>query len=805
MKSSVKIAVIGGGIVGCSILYHLAHRGIRDIVMLERRELTAGSTWHAAASMHRLHGNPNIARLQVYSNALYRKLEAETGQSCGIHTPGGLYLASSKARMQELKIQHSRSRYLGFDVQLLSVDEIRQFNPLVDTEGLQGGMWDPEDGHVDPSGVPHALAKSARDNGAEIYRNSEVLATRQVEGGWEIETSNGTLFAEKIVNAAGLWAREVGEMAGIKLPLLPMEHQYLVTESIDDIKGLGYEMPLTRDYDRGFYMRQEGEGLLVGAYEKNGVPWSESGTPKDFGSELLEPDLDRWESNLEQAMIRVPCFGEAGIRQVINGPMIFSPDGLPQLGPVQGLNNYYVAVGIMAGFSQGGGIGKIMSDWIIDDHPGMELFPLDVTRFGDFATTAYTRARVLDNYEHRFGIHYPNEERLAGRPSRVLPIHELLLEKGAVMGSTHGLERPLWYRPAGSNLQDTPSFERNAVFDVIGEECRALRKGVGLLELSSFGQLIISGPDATRFIGRIFAGKLPGKPGVMSICPMLDEKGGIVGDYTVTLLEDGSYYLTGASSAEAYHFRCFEKYRGDMDVEWRSLTKNHGVFGIAGPHSRLLMERLTGADMSNEVQPFFRMRELMIGDISVRAFRVSFTGDLGYELHFADENQPMLYTRILAEGEDLGLSLVGARALDSLRLEKSYPRWGLELTADTLPAPAGMSHFLDKDRDYIGRIALQSHSKDDNPWRLTTLTVDCEHADAMGNEPVILDGEVVGIVTSGGFGHSVGKSIALAYLNPQYCREGQKLSIDIVGINYPARVHLNPLFDPQGHRLRSIT
>lgn len=773
--------------------------------MLERRELTAGSTWHAAASMHRLHSNPNIARLQVYSNVLYRKLEAETGQSCGIHSPGGLYLASSVARMQELKSQHSRAKYLGFNIQLLSKGEIQQFNPLVNTDGLLGGMWDPEDGHVDPSGVPHALARGARNNGASIYQHTEVLATRRVTGGWEIDTNKGSLFAEYVVNAAGLWAREVGELAGIELPLLPMEHQYLVTEPVDAIRVLGKEMPLTRDYDRGFYMRQEGEGLMVGAYEKHGVPWSESGTPKDFGTELLPPDLDRWESNLEQAMIRVPCFGDAGIRQVINGPMVFSPDGLPQLGPVQGLKNYFVAVGIMAGFSQGGGIGKTMADWIIDGNPDVELFPLDVTRFGDFAGPEYTKAKVLDNYSRRFAIHYPNEERLAGRPSRVLAIHELLLAKGAVMGTVHGLERPLWYRPAESDLKDPPSFERTAVFDIIGEECRALRSGLGLLELSSFGQLIIDGADATRFIARVFAGKLPEKAGVMSICPMLNETGGIIGDYTITLLQDGAYYLTGASNAEAYHFRCFEKFGRDLKVEWHSLRKNHCVFGIVGPHSRALMERLTGANMNNEAQPFFRMRELMIDNIPVRVFRVSFTGDLGYELHFAEQHQVTLFTRILAEGEDLKLRLVGARALDSLRLEKSYPRWGLELTADTLPGPAGMGRFLDKNRDYIGRAALQSRQKVDTSWRLAGLTVDTERADAIGNEPVILDGEVVGVVTSGGYGHSVGKSIALAYLKPEYCRDGQVLSVDIIGDNCPARVHLKPLFDPQGYRLRGIS
>ncbi len=805
MKSSVKVAVIGGGIVGCSILYHLTRRGWNDVVMLERRELTAGSTWHAAASMHRLHGNPNIAKMQVYSNQLYRKLEAETEQSCGIHSPGGLYLASSKARMQELKSQHSRSKYLGFNVELLSKDEINQFNPLVDTDGLHGGMWDPEDGHVDPAGVPHALARGARNKGAEIYRHTEVLATRQVTDGWEIETNQGTLFAEHLVNAAGLWAREVAEMAGITLPLLPMEHQYLVTDSMDAIRGLRKEMPLTRDYDRGFYMRQEGEGMMVGAYEKHGVPWSEFGTPKDFGSELLPPDLDRWESNLEQAMIRVPCFGEAGIRSVINGPMVFSPDGLPQLGPVQGLKNYFVAVGIMAGFSQGGGIGKVMADWIIDGNPEMELFPLDVTRFGDFATPEYTKAKVLDNYGRRFAIHYPNEERFAGRPSRVLPIHEALLEKGAVMGSVHGLERPLWYQPAGTDVKDTPSFERNDVFDIIGEECRALRSNLGLLELSSFGQLIISGPDATQFIAKVFAGKLPEKVGVMSICPMLSETGGIIGDYTVTLLEDGTYYLTGASNAEAYHFRNFEKHKGNLSVKWQSLTKSHCVFGIVGPRSRTLMERLTNADMSNKAQPFFRMCNLMIDEIPIRAFRVSFTGDLGYELHFSEQHQVALFTRLLAEGKDLGLRLVGARALDSLRLEKSYPRWGLELTADTLPEPAGMSRFLDKERDYIGRIALQSQQETNNLWRLVCLTVETEQADATGNEPVIFDGKVIGVVTSGGYGHSVGKSIALAYLKPEYCLDGQLLSIDIIGNNCPAKVNLKPLFDPQGYQLRGIS
>jgi len=805
MRSHVQVAVIGGGIVGCSILYHLTRLGWRDVVLLERSELTSGSTWHAAANMHMLHGVPNVARLQRYSAELYRRLEAETGQSCGIHNPGGLYLASSRARLDEFKTQRARARYLGLEFEFLTMAEVKRLNPLVRTDALHGAMFDPADSHVDPAGVPHALAKGARAAGAEILRQTPVVELApQDDGGWRVVTPQGTIVAERVVNAAGLWAREVGALAGAYLPLQPMEHQYLVTDRIPELAALGREIPLTRDYDAEYYLRQEGQGLLLGAYERDGRPWAVDGTPADFGQELLPPDIERIAANYAAAAEQIPCLAEAGIKRVVNGPMVFSPDGLPLLGPMPGLRNYWVAVGVMAGFSQGGGIGMALAEWMAEGEPPMDLFALDVARFGDYATPSYTLARVRENYSKRFGIAYPFEERAAGRPVRTTPVYHRQAAARAVFGPVFGLERPLWFAPEGAEPRDVLTFRRANWFEAAGREARGLRAGVGLIDISSFAKYEVDGPAAEAFLDRLLANRLPSRPGRICLSPMLNPAGGIVGDFTVTRLDRDRFHLLGSGAAERYHLRRFAAALPPRGVRLRAVSAERGAFAIAGPNARELLARLTPADVSNASFPFLTARELDLGPIRALVLRVAYTGDLGYELHVPIERQAALYDALLAAGRDLGLTLVGARAMDSLRLEKSYGRWGAEYTADVAPREAKLDRYVRLDKgEFVGRAALLRSRNEAPRYALVTLTVDVADADCVGNEPVWHDGEVVGAVSSGGFGHSVGKSIALAYVRPELERGGAEIAVEILGDKRPATLCETCLFDPAGLRLRS--
>ncbi|GIK98239.1 MAG: dehydrogenase [Alphaproteobacteria bacterium] len=804
MRSHAQVAVIGGGIVGCSILYHLTRLGWRDVVLLERSELTSGSTWHAAANMHMLHGVPNVARLQRYSAELYRRLEAETGQSCGIHNPGGLYLASSRERLDEFRSQRARARYLGLEFEFLTMAEVKRLNPLVRTDGLHGAMFDPADSHVDPAGVPHALAKGARAAGAEILRHTPVVELAPHEDGdWRVVTPQGTIIAERVVNAAGLWAREVGRLAGACLPLQPMEHQYLVTDRIPELAALGREIPLTRDYDAEYYLRQEGQGLLLGAYERDGKPWAVEGTPADFGQELLAPDIDRIAGNYAAAAAQIPCLAEAGIKRVVNGPMVFSPDGLPLLGPMPGLRNYWVAAGVMAGFSQGGGIGMALAEWLVEGEPPMDLFALDVARFGDYATPSYTLARVRENYSKRFGIAYPFEEREAGRPARTTPVYDRQKAAGAVFGPVFGLERPLWFAPEGAEPKDVLTFRRPNWFEAAGREARALRAGVGLIDISSFAKYEVEGPGAELFLDRLLANRLPSRPGRICLSPMLNPKGGIVGDFTVTRLAEERFYLLGSGAAERYHLRRLAAALPAGGVHLRAVSAERGAFAIAGPNARALLARLTSADVSNGAFPFLTACELDLGPARALVLRVAYTGDLGYELHVPIERQAALYEALLAAGRDLGLTLVGARAMDSLRLEKSYGRWGAEYTADVAPREAKLDRYVRLDKgEFVGRDALLRSRNEPPRYALVTLTVDAADADCVGNEPVWHDGEVVGSVSSGGFGHSVGKSIALAYVRPVLERGGAEFAVEILGDKRPAALCGTCLFDPAGLRLR---
>jgi dimethylglycine dehydrogenase len=557
MRARARVAVIGGGVVGCSVLYHLTKLGWQDVVLIERSELTSGSTWHAAGGFHTLNSDTNIAALQGYTIELYRELEAVSGQSCGLHHVGGINIATTPERLDFIKAERAKHRYLGLDTEIIGPAEIARLSPITNVDDVLGGLYDPLDGHLDPSGTTHAYAKAARAQGAEIVlRNRVVELVARADGGWDVVTEHGTLAAEHVVNAGGLWAREVGAMAGVYLPCLPMEHQYLVTDELPEVYERDGELPHMLDPAGESYLRQEGRGLVIGMYEQACEPWSVEGTPWDFGHELLPDRLERIADKLEDAYRRYPCLERAGIKRVINGPFTFAPDGNPLVGPVPGLRNYWCACAVMAGFSQGGGVGLALAEWMIQGQPTRDVFAMDVARFGDHCTAEYTEAKVRENYRRRFAISYPNEELPAGRPFITSPVYQLWAERGAVFGSVYGMEQVNYFAGDGQPRVETPTFRRSNAFAAVGEECRAVRTAVGFNETHNFGKYEVTGAGAERFLERIMAGRIP-PVGRTGLSPMLDPRGRLIGDFSITRLAEERFQLTASYAAQAYHLRWF--------------------------------------------------------------------------------------------------------------------------------------------------------------------------------------------------------------------------------------------------------
>ena len=806
MKSHAQAVVIGGGLIGCSILYHLTRLGWTDVVLLERDELTSGSTWHAAAGIHGLHDNNNISRLQYYTMRLYEELERETGQGCGIFQPGSLYLAQTRDREHQLRMQAAKAKYFRVDFHELSRDEAERMHPLADFDGIRCIMYEPDGGNVDPSGVTHAYAKGARQRGAEIHRFTPVIATTpRADGGWDVETDKGSIRADVVVNAAGLWAREVAAMAGIELPLIPLEHQYLVTETIPEIEALGRRLPLIADRDGEYYMRQEGLGLLVGAYEKDGRYWSEAGTPMDFGHELLDEDLERIEENLLRAFQRVPVLANAGVKRVINGPMIWSPDSSALLGPVPELRNYYCCCGIIPGFSQSGGLGLTLAQWIVDGEPEKDLFPWDLARFGAWADQAFTRARALDQYSHRFKIHFPYEERTAGRPVKTRPVHERQKSMGAVFGLSYGYEHPLWYAPEGVEPVESFGFERQAWFEPVGVECRALREAVGIIDVSNFAKYRIQGAGAHDYLERLVANRVPTETGRSCLTPMIGLRGGIAGDFTITRLGDEDYLMIGSGIAERYHRRYFDMVRRAATVSFESLTEAWAGFNVAGPRARDLLGALTDTDLSSDGFPFMRSRRIAVAGIDAVAIRVSFSGDLGWEIYVPLERQAELYDALLEAGKAHGARPVGSRALLSLRVEKGYGSWSREYSPEYWPQEVGLDRLIKLEKpEFLGRDAWLSIREKAPREKLVVVEIETADADANGGEPVFLrDGTPVGRVSSGAYGHSVGASIALCFVRTQHAVAGTELDVAILGLPHRAVILEKPPFDAAGERLRA--
>jgi len=804
MKSHVKVAVIGGGVVGCSVLYHLTKLGWRDVVLIERSELTSGSTWHAAGGFHTLNSDPNMAALQGYTINLYKELEEISGQSCGLHHVGGVTLADSPERMDFLKAARAMHRHMGLDTQIITPEEIRAISPIVNTEGVLGGLYDPLDGHLDPSGTTHAYAKAAQKQGAEIYLRNPVLDLHhRQDGTWDVVTKNGTIHAEHVVNAAGLWARELGAMAGVFLPLHPMEHQYLVTDDLPVVFERDTELPHVMDPAGESYLRQEGRGLCIGIYEQECDPWALDGTSWDFGHELLDNKLDRIGDSLEFAFKRFPCLAEASIKTVVNGPFTFAPDGNPLVGPIAGLKNYWSCCAVMAGFSQGGGVGLTLAEWMVYGEPSRDVFAMDVARFGDFCTPAYTRNKVRENYQKRFSISYPNEELPVGRPLNTTPAYGIWQQQRAVFGQGYGMEHVNYFAPEGEPLEEIPSFRRSNAFDAIGGECRAVRTSVGINEVHNFGKYRVKGAGARAWLDTIMAGRIP-KSGKLALNPMLSPSGKLIGDFTLSCLSEEHFLVTASFGMQAYHMRWFLEHLPKTGVELSNVSTDLIGFQIAGPNARDVLAATTRFDVSNQALPFLSIQNMEIGQCDALVQRVSYTGDLGYEIYVPKEQQVSLYYSLAAAGEAFDMKPFGMRAMMSLRLEKSFGSWMREFKPDYTPLETGMDRFMsyDKAADYIGKAAALAERDQPPQRRLVTFIVDALDADVVADEPIWKDGQVVGYVTSGGYAHFSEKSVAFGFVPIEMIAEGATFEIEILGEMRPANLYSEPLFDPQAKRMR---
>jgi dimethylglycine dehydrogenase len=803
MRSHARVVVIGGGVVGASVLYHLTKAGWSDVLLIERAELTSGSTWHAAGGMHTLNGDPNVARLQQYTIRLYQELERATGMSCGLHLTGGLMLAGTRDRLDWLKMAQARSRYLDMDLEMLSADEAAKRYPLMEKKYFTGALYDPMEGHVDPYGVTHAYAKAAQLGGAEVVRRNRVTELKpRADGSWEVITEQGNVRAEHVVNAGGLWAREVGRMVGLELPVLAMEHQYLVTEDLPELAGRPEQL-MCIDFEGEIYSRQERGGMLLGTYERAGVPWSERVTPWDFGQDLLPNDLERIAASLEVAFEHFPALGRAGIRKVVNGPFTFAPDGNPLVGPVAGLRNFWVACGVMAGFSQGGGVGLTLAQWMVEGDPGADIWGMDIARYGGWATQGYTHAKVRENYSRRFRIRFPNEELEAARPLATTPVYDRLRAENAVLGEYCGLEHALWFAPPGTPAAETVSFHRSNAHEPVGAECRAVRTGVGLIETSNYGKFEISGPGAAEWLSKVMANRVPAV-GRIALTPMLNERGKLIGDFTMCRLAEDRVFLIGTYAAENYYVRWFEKHLPASGVTVRPCAMEYVGLSVAGPNSRALLQTLVREDISTASFPFLAFRRMEVGMVPALVGRLSFTGELGYEIWVTSDYQRTLYELLTRAGRELGLKLFGGRALNSLRLEKCFGTWAREYRPIYGPREAGLPRFVEFNKgDFIGRAAALEERASGGKLRLVAFAVEARDADATGDEPIWYDGRVVGWVTSGGYGHTARLSIALGYVPAELEAVDEHFEIEIIGERCSARRLRAPPVDPSGIRMRA--
>jgi dimethylglycine dehydrogenase len=806
LPSHAKVVVIGGGVVGCSILFHLAKFGCKDIVLLERDELTSGSSWHAAGQIHTISSDPNISRLQSYTIDLYKEIEDTSGHSVGLHITGGFYAASTKEWYDYLKRERSKARYMGLHQEFISPKELGDRHPLIDPKHYYAALWDDQDGDLDPSGATYAFAKSARVHGAQYFTHCGVTAMAQrPDGSWDLTTPKGQINAEQVVNCGGLWAREVGHMSGIHLPVQPMEHHYLITEDIAEIQarmadqGEAGRLPAGIDYEANIYFRQERQGMLLGTYEPQSTPWKVEGTPWDFGHELLNPDLDRIADRLEMSFERIPAIGNAGIKNIINGPFTFGPDGNPMIGPVPGMKNYWVAVGVMAGFCQGGGVGLTMAEWMIDGEPSIDVWAMDVARFGEFASPDWGTIKSSENYERRFVMTFPNETLPKGRMQKTTALYDRLVAKGALMGQGFGLEHALWFADSADDAHEAPTFERNRSHDYVAREVAAVQHDVGGVEIANFAKHEFKGAGARAYLDYMLAGVVP-QAGRLTLTPMLTPKGKLYGDLTVACLADDHFMLFGSGAMQEAHRRWFERQRPD-DVSYANVSDEwHGI-ALSGPKSRALLADLMRDDIAS--MKFRDLWQTYVAGVPVILNRISFSGELGYEIYCRPPYLIRLAEAIETAGAAHGYRWYGARALMSMRLEKGWGAWGLEFRPDFDAHESGMDIFINWHKDFVGKAATLAAKNTAPKQKLVTMVIDVDGIDVCNDEAILKDGKAVGYVSSGGYAHRVQKSMAMGYVQADHASAGTKLQVEILGEFYQAEVLGGPIYDPNGANMRS--
>jgi dimethylglycine dehydrogenase len=800
-----RVAIVGGGVAGLSTLYHLTKLGWTDTLLLEESELTSGTTWHAAGLCTQFSGSYNLMGLLRYSLELYRSLEAETGQPVGFHPTGSIRLAEGRDRLDEFAHVAGVATLLGVPIDLVSAKRAAELFPLLHPTGVVGAAHLPTDGWIDPTSLANAYAKGAVDRGARILRHTRVTGIERVRAGWMLTTGSGHVLAGTIVVAAGQWSRELVRLAGADLPVVSLPHHYVITEPVEGLHAGGPELPVLRDPAASFYARQDNDGLLVGPFEQDVEPWALDGIPKGFHNRLLRPKLSRILPRLDAAAERIPVLANTPIKTTINGPDGYTPDGRCLMGPVPGLRDLHVLCGFsIFGIVWSGGAGRYAAEWVAEGQPSDNMWEVDVSRFGPYAGTGYTARRACEVYGREYDIHYPEEERPAGRPLKSSPLYDRLQARGAVFGARFGWERPLWFAKPGT--ADVYSFRRGNWHDAVGAECRAVRGAVGVLDQTSFAKYEVSGPGAERLLDLLCANRLPGETGRMALTQMCTPKGGIVCDLTVARLGGERFYVVSAAATEAHDLGWIQAHApDDGSVLVENVTARYGVLTLAGPRSRDVLQSLTRADVSREAFPFFRCRELEVDMAPARVFRVSYVGELGYELHHPVEYQRHLYEAVLAAGEPFGLVDFGYRALESMRLEKCYRLWGADMSADWSPLQAGLERFVSFDKgDFIGRAALVREREQGLSSALSCLIVAADGADAHGHEPIFAAGDdPIAYVASGGYGHTLGVSIALAYLPAAQTMEGTELEVEILGARCRARVAAQPLYDPAGERLSS--
>ena len=795
MQTTTRVAIIGGGVVGCSVLYHLTKLGWSDVMLLERSELTSGSTWHAAGGFHTLNGDTNMAALQGYTIKLYRELEAITGMSCDLHHVGGVTLADNQDRFDMLVAERAKHRYMGLETEIIGPDEIAKIAPVTNIDGIIGGLYDPLDGHLDPSGTTHAYAKAARMGGAHIETHCKVLSTTQrADGTWDLVTDKGAVHAEHIVNAAGLWAREVGAMAGVYFPLVPMEHQYIVTEDVPQISAIidaGGEHPHVMDPAGESYLRQEGRGLCIGFYEQTCRPWAVNGTPWDFGHELLANDFDKIEDSIAFAYKRFPTLESAGVKSVIHGPFTFAPDGNPLVGPVPGMRNYWSACAVMAGFSQGGGVGLMLAQWMVEGEAERDVFAMDCARFGTWITPGYTVPKVIENYQRRFSVSYPNEELPAARGLRRTPMYDHFSTMGAVWGAQFGLEVPNYFAQAGEAHFETPSFRRSNAWDAVKREVKAVRSAVGINEVHNFSKFLVSGANARAWLDRIMAGLIP-QIGRLSLTPMLSPKGKLIGDFTVSCIREDLFQLTASYGSQAYHQRWFEQ-NMSPGVTLQNISDQRTGFQIAGPQAAKVLQACTTANVADI--KFLDVIELVVCSTACLVQQVSYTGDHGFEIYCDPMAQRALWDTLWEAGQPYGITPFGMRAMMSLRLDRFFGSWLSEFSPDYTAAETGLDRFIrfSKNVDFIGRSAAEAERLTPPERQLVVFEVEARDADVVAYEPVFINGTVQGFCTSGGYSHHAEKSIAFALVPRAAVTDDLRVKIEILGQLRPARRLLEPL------------